>query len=405
MAEITNNVMLLCFWGSCFLVTYTYFLYPIIVGCLSRLKPWRLNPVHPAPTTVSIVMVGHQEGQRISEKAREALQQIDQANLSGQVIIVLDGIGDHPNSFLKMLSNDSEDPRVQFVAQPSNLGKAAALSRGVSQAEKEILVFADIRQSWSPNALETLLESFRDPEVGAVSGDLVLSQSIGDSETEGVGLYWKYEKWLRQQESQLDSVVGVTGAICAVRKELFEGIPAGTILDDVYWPLRVVMQGFRVRHESRAKAFDQLPSNARDEMHRKVRTLCGNYQLLFRLPAAVLPWKNRIWWQFVSHKLLRLLVPWALLGALVASAIIPRGPYYYFFWLQLSVYGATLAGMVTGIAYRFRIGSAAASFLILNYAAWLAFWIWLLRRESQSWVKVDYDDKGKNDKGKNDGRR
>ena len=122
----------------------------------------------------------------------------------------------------------------------------------------------------------------------------------------------RYERWLRHNEGQIGSVVGVTGAISAVRRELFRPIPHGTILDDVYWPLQVAMIGYRVVRDPRARAYDSLPERAGDEFRRKVRTLAGNLQLLARLPGALLPWRNPIWLQFISHKVLRLLVPWAL---------------------------------------------------------------------------------------------
>src|SRR5438132_2819396 len=118
-------------------------------------------------------------------------------------------------------------------------------------------------------------------------------------------------------------MVGATGAISALRRELFRPIPAGTIVDDVYWPLQVALQGFRVVLDPRALAYDRLPERTRDEFRRKVRTLSGNLQLVARLPETLLPWRNPVWFQFVSHKLLRLVVPWALLGLLATSALLP----------------------------------------------------------------------------------
>src|SRR4029079_13531611 len=133
------------------------------------------------------------------------------------------------------------------------------------------------------------------------TGELILESNTGVSA--GVGLYWRYERWLRKNEGRLNSTVGVTGAIAAVRRELFTPIPPGTILDDVYWPLCVAMKRHRVIHDPRALAYDRLPDRARDEFKRKVRTLTGNFQLFTRLPGALLPWKNPIWLQLISHKL------------------------------------------------------------------------------------------------------
>jgi cellulose synthase/poly-beta-1,6-N-acetylglucosamine synthase-like glycosyltransferase len=145
---------------------------------------------------------------------------------------------------------------VRVVKLPENVGKAAALSAGVAEARNDVVVVADARQTWAPDALARLLENFDDPEVGAVSGELHVESSPGVMA--GVGLYWRFEKWMRRREGLVHSTVGVTGAIAAVRRGLFRPIPAGTILDDVYWPLVVAMQGYRVVFDGRARAFDRL---------------------------------------------------------------------------------------------------------------------------------------------------
>jgi len=275
----------------------------------------------------------------------------------------------------------------RVIELPTNMGKAAALSAGCAEASNDVLVFADARQTWAPEALGHLLENFDDPSVGGAGGDLVVEEAPGVMA--GVGLYWRYEKWLRRTESRLHSSVGLTGAICSVRRELFRPIPPGTILDDVYWPLRVVMQGHRVVHDDRARAYDRLPDRARDEFRRKVRTLSGNFQLIARLPSVLLPWRNPIWWQFASHKPARLLVPWALLGALGLAAALGGPLYRSLFLVQVACYLVGLAGAI-GLGTRSRVVSAASSFLVLNAAAWMAFWVWLTGRSARSWGKVAY---------------
>src|SRR5207248_5459816 len=136
--------------------------------------------------------------------------------------------------------------------------------------------------------------------------------------------------------------------------------------------------------------YDRLPERARDELRRKVRTLSGNFQLVQRLPALLLPWRNPVWYQLLSHKLLRLAVPWALLGVLAASFVLP-GPFYQAaFWTQVGGYAVGLLGACTRAGARLRLVSAAGSFLVLNAAAWLAFWVWLTGRAGRSWYKVTY---------------
>ena len=271
----------------------------------------------------------------------------------------------------------------------TRIGWASALNAGCAAARHGILVFADARQRWDPQALDLLLENFADPQVGAVSGDLVLEADSGV--LAGIGLYWRYEKWLRKQESRVHSTVGVTGAISAVRRQLFQPVPDGTILDDVYWPLTVAMSGFRVIHDERARAHDRLPDRTADEFRRKLRTLSGNFQLLMRLPAALLPWRNPVWIQFVSHKVLRLVVPWMLAAMLISSVLLEGTVYRLAFCTQSLFYLVGLAGVWAGARLPFRLVSAAASFLVLNAAAWLAFWVWASGSAARSWRKAMYE--------------
>jgi hypothetical protein len=129
-----------------------------------------------------------------------------------------------------------------------------------------------------------------------------------------------------------------------------------------------------------------VPASAGSEFARKVRTLTGNFQLAGRLPAALLPWCNPVWFQFLSHKLMRLIVPWALLGLLVLSLILPGPLYQIFFAAQLAFY---LVGLL-GLGVSLHGASVAASFLVLNSAAWVAFWVWLTGGAERCWRKVAY---------------
>ena len=234
-----------------------------------------------------------------------------------------------------------------------------------------------------------MLESFDRPEVGAVSGEL--SIEAGPGVLAGVGLYWRYEKWLRRNEGRLHSMIGVSGSVCAVRRQLFRPIPRGLLLDDLYWPLQVAMQGRRVAYEERAIVYDRLPRHVAHEFRRKVRTLSGNLQLVAMLPQALLPWRNPVWVQFVSHKLLRLVVPWMLVAMLLTSSLLEAPFYRAAFVGQLLFYALALVALASGSGLRWRVATAAASFLVLNAAAWVAFWVWLCGRAGGAWTKTAYD--------------
>ncbi|MBI1832360.1 MAG: glycosyltransferase family 2 protein [Planctomycetes bacterium] len=373
-------------WLCGSVVAYTYILYPILLVIANNLIR-KGRQVGPVQATVSILVPVHNEEANLARRLDELTRSLTSAGIAGEIIVISDGSTDRTVE----IARGYADRGVRVIELPEKQGKAVALSAGAAEARCEIMVFADARQRWADDALTRLIENFADPGVGAVSGDLVLES--GDGVLAGVGLYWQFEKWLRMQESQLGSQVGVTGAICAVRRALFRPIPAGTLLDDVYWPMHVVLQGYRVVHDERAQAFDRLPDDPHDEFRRKVRTLAGNYQLLTLLPvSALFPWGNGVWWQWVSHKLMRLAVPWALIGMLLSSAVIGEISYQIFFLLQALGYGLAALGLVPAIGEKVKPLGTAASFLVLNAAAWLAFWVWITGRAEQSWHKAQYQD-------------
>ena len=372
------------FWLSAACVVYPYAVYPLALALLAH---WRGRPVcaaGPPPRSVSIIIAARNEEESVDRRLKELTAALEAWRLDGEVILVSDGSTDATAALARAHTKN----RVRVLELGKQSGKAAALSAGCALAEHEILVFADIRQHWKADALPLLLENFADPRVGAVSGDLMLADPGGT--LSGVALYWRYEKMLRRLEGRVWSVVGVTGAISAVRRSLFRPIPPGTLLDDVYWPLSVALDGYRVIHDRRAIAYDQLPAAATDEFRRKVRTMSGNFQLLTRLPAALAPWRNPICFQFVSHKVARLLVPWALMVLLLTS-ILSTGPLYRMALMcQAAAYLLGLLGLCPGAARRSRLISAAGSFLVLNSAAWLAFWVWLSGNAERSWHKAIY---------------
>jgi poly-beta-1,6-N-acetyl-D-glucosamine synthase len=381
------------FWASALLVTYAYVGYPLLVWSLGRRtsrSPGAAAWSEADGPPVTLLVAARNEEGVIARRLDNLLAAQYPADRL-RIVVASDGSTDRTNAIVRGYA-----PRgVRLLAYPHSRGKAATLSDALAEvtreggaAPSEIFVFADARQTWAPDALRRLLENFADPAVGAVSGDLVIESAPGV--LAGVGAYWRYEKWLRRQECRAGSTIGVSGSICAVRRRLFRPIPPGTILDDMYWPLRVAMQGYRVVHEERAVAFDRLPPRVGDEFRRKVRTLSGNFQLIARLPAVLLPWRNPVWLQFLSHKVFRLVVPWALIALFLLSGVLPGAVYVTAFWGQVLFYSLAVAGLSRWFGTRLRLGSAAGAFLVLNAAAWLAWWTWLTGWSARSWVKVRY---------------
>jgi poly-beta-1,6-N-acetyl-D-glucosamine synthase len=337
------------FSASVLLVAYVYAGYPLLLALWAAAvrRPVRTRASgDPNWPSVSVVVAAHNEGPRLSARVTNLLQQRYPGSL--EIIVASDGSTDSTRDILERFES-----RVRLLELPRG-GKPLALNAGVAAATGEIVVFADARQRFAPDAIRQLISNFHDPDVGAVTGELILdcedqtdtaASTIGD----GVGLYWTYEKWLRRHESAVWSTLGATGAIYAVRRSLWQPLPPATLLDDVLAPMRVVLAGKRTVFEERARAFDRVATSGSAESRRKVRTLAGNYQILSLEPRLLLPVLNPVWVQYASHKIGRLLVPWALLTAFVASAILAGDSWLYTvaLILQLCFYGlAALGGWI-----------------------------------------------------------
>lgn len=374
-------------WSGPAVTVYAYAVYPAAVGLLAwlRPRPVRRRAAGPGPLpSVSVVLTVRDEARAVGRRVREFARGIAEAGLDGEVVVVSDGSTDGTAE----AARDAGGPAVRVVETGRRVGKSAALSAGCRAAGGDVLVLADARQSWAPDAVVRLLENFDDPAVGAVSGALVVGP--GSGVIGGVGLYWRFESWLRRAEAAAGSTAGVTGSISAVRRRLFRPIPAGTVLDDVYWPLAVAMQGYRVVYDGRARAYDRLPGRVSAEFRRKVRTQAGNYQLVWRLPAALLPWRNPAWPALVSHKLARSAAPWTVLASMAATAGGGSPVHKALFVTQAGVIVAGLAGLTPAAASRSRLAAGFGSFLVLNAAAWLGFWVWASGRSARSWTRTVY---------------
>ena len=356
------------FWGAAGLIAYTYVGYAAWLWLRTRLKP---RPVlhGPEEPQISIVMVVRNEELVLERKMRNLLE-LDYPADRLQIVVVSDGSTDRTEAILR---DHAHDARVQVVMNQLPRGKAAGLNDAIEVAQGEVIVFTDARQKIELSAVRRLMESFADPEVGGVSGELMLGDPESGEVAEGMGLYWQIEKKIRELEGASGSVVGATGALYAVRRELLTTLPAGTILDDVYVPLHVARQGKRVVFEPRARAWDSPDLGAEREFSRKVRTLSGNYQLLQSAPW-LLTNENPIRFEFVSHKLLRLIAPFALAVTLVTSAFLSGTGYRIALILQLAFYGLSLVAVLQLLRGPLgRIANAASTFVILNTAAVVAF--------------------------------
>jgi cellulose synthase/poly-beta-1,6-N-acetylglucosamine synthase-like glycosyltransferase len=361
------------FWASAMVIAYAYVGYPLWLWLRSW---WSPRPVMrgTATPTVSAVMVVRNEEAGVAAKLRNLLA-LDYPPERLEVVVVSDGSSDGTGALLTVLAGN--EARIRTLLKTESRGKAAGLNDAIGMAQGEVMLFTDVRQQIEPPALRLLIENFADPEVGAASGELMLGDPASGETGKGMGLYWRMEKKIRELESASGSVAGATGAIYCARRALLDPLPEGTILDDVLLPMQVVRRGSRVIFDPRARAWDSPDLGQSREFSRKVRTLSGNYQLL-QLAPWLLGGSNAIRFEFISHKLSRLVVPLALL-ALLASSFFLSAPFYRvalfaqlaFYALSLIAIGGAIGGMKFGPLG--RIADPARTFVVLNSAAMVAF--------------------------------
>jgi poly-beta-1,6-N-acetyl-D-glucosamine synthase len=371
------------FWLAASFVGYSYLGYPVWLWLRSR---WSPRPVRRSSATpsVSAVMVVRNEEAIIARKLDNLLT-LDYPEDKLEVVAVSDGSSD---STTAILSEYARNSRVRTLFKPASQGKAAGLNDAIRLATGDVLLFTDARQQIESGALRLLIENFADIEVGAASGELMLGDPTTGETGKGMGLYWRVEKKIRELESASGSVAGATGAIYCARRSLLAAspLPEGTILDDVLLPMQVVHQGARVIFDARARAWDSPDLGDGREFSRKVRTLTGNYQLL-----QIAPWllraENPIRFEFISHKLSRLAVPFALLALLIASIALPAPFYRVALAAQLAFYALSLIALSNfKIGPLSRIADPARTFVVLNSAAVIAFVNFVTGRKA-IWVR------------------
>jgi cellulose synthase/poly-beta-1,6-N-acetylglucosamine synthase-like glycosyltransferase len=364
-------------------IVYTYAGYPLLMGIWAKLAP---RPVRRVATrsdefepTVSVCLAVHNGARYIVDKLN-SLKVLDYPCAKLEILVYSDGSND---ATVELVADFAKtDPRIKLRVGQRRLGKPSALNALYEMAAGEVLLMTDVRQTLEPLALRRLLDALADPEIGCVSGNLVLEGSSGAS------AYWQYEKFIRGREAQVGSMVGVSGSLYALRRADFQPLPPDLLLDDMFVPLCIARRRKRIVMANEAVAHDRACADD-EEFSRKVRTIAGNYQLIGKMPWLLVPGKNPLWLTLVSHKLLRLLCPWALFALFASSWLLATAPGLSSverrLWLALAL-GQTAFYVLAALGSRAgRLGSLARTFVVLNLAALLGLWRFIRGTQQVTW--------------------
>ena len=294
---------------------WTWVIYPVCICLVARVMPVRAVATPVTLPTVTAILATRDDVEAIVARVEDFFA-ADYPSAQLRVVVGLDSAG---ASRVGAICAACAARPVEVVVAETAGGKSAGLNAAVQRATGDILVFSDVQQRFAPDAIRVLVSHLAsDSRVAAVGGALQLPGDRPDAPSRSpVEWYWYLERMLRAAEARLHSSVGVSGSIYAMWRREWVPMPDHLILDDVWLPMHLVLGGRRVGYALDAQAWDARSTSAAQERVRKVRTLTGNFQLMAWLPAILVPIRNPIWVQFVSHKVLRLLTPWLAMALVV----------------------------------------------------------------------------------------
>jgi len=361
-----DTVAALVFWVSAALIAYGYVGYPLLMYVLGRLR-WRPNIRKEIWPRVSLLVPAYNEGHVIKAKIQNCTE-LEYPKDRLEVLVASDGSTDATGAAIE---NATRAGTIRGIVYPIRRGKAAVLNDLVAKASGEILVFSDASTMIEPASLRALVSNFADPRVGCVSGVYRLEISDRDGKAGAEALYWRYETFVRQAEARLGRMLGAHGALYGIRREFFPSLEAGTRNEDFLIPVTILMKGYRSVYDRRAVASED--SREMTGFSRRIGLAMGNYQQLVLL-SKVRGWLRnpRLLFQLLSHKVLRLLTPFLILGTFASSAYLLASPgYRSAFTAQALFFGAALLGVNARLRRRGGAVIAAPYYFCMVNAAGL----------------------------------
>lgn len=380
--------LIVTLYSSLAVVAYAYFGYPILVWVLARIFGRERVPPEVAEgdlPTLSLLVAAYNEEAEIGRRIENALE-MDYPADKLEIVIASDGSTDRTNEIVRSY----EEFGVKLLAFEKRRGKATVLNDAIPGLSGQIVMLSDANTFTHATAAGHLAAWFQDPSIGVVCGRLVLTDPSTGKNVDS--LYWKYETFMKKCESRLGALLGSNGAIYAIRKSLFQGIPTNTIIDDFLIPLLARKRsGCRVIYDRDAVATEETPARLTSEFHRRTRIGAGGFQSMVWLRGLLSPRHGWVSFTFLSHKILRWLCPFALLMAFVTNLLLCRhSAFMYLFVAQVVFYAmAVIAGWLPKGPRILRYPRLATMFTMMNAALLMGFIRWLRSGQSAAWRRTE----------------
>ncbi len=365
------------FWIALFLTFYTYLIFPVILVFLVNLRS-KHNEPDPGEAAIlpcaAVLCAVYNEEKVIRQKIDNFLKvKHDRIRL----YIGSDGSSDSTNSILHKYDGNDKIVIYEFPRR----GKVHVINDLVAVVKEDIVVFTDANSMFESDAVSNLLKKFQDPNIGAVCGKLKLMSA---GRITGEGFYWKYETAIKKMEDALDCVIGANGAIYAIRKKLLKPLPINTINDDFTNSMRVLEQGYGVKYAENAVAYEETHQNDTVEFKRHVRDGAGHYRAIIHLYKLLNPFNFKVFFLYISHRILRWFVPLFMLIVLIVPMFSQSDIYLKSVFLMEAVFY-----FVVVIAWATKTKKGYLYFpyyfVYINIALFLGFWRNILGLQKVTW--------------------
>jgi cellulose synthase/poly-beta-1,6-N-acetylglucosamine synthase-like glycosyltransferase len=381
------GVCLWLFWIAVIGILYTYVGYGLIMAALARrrARPVRAGDITPS---VTVLVAAYNEEDCIAAKIENTLA-LDYPTDRLELLVVTDGSTDRTGEIVQRYARQYAN--VRLLHEPERRGKVGALRRAFPLTTGEVVVFSDANSYFCPETVRRLVRPFADPTVGGASGAKRMLAQGDATAGEGEGLYWRYETWLKRNDSAVSSVMGVPGEIWAARREAYIPPDPDTLLDDFVASLRMVAAGWRVVFVPDVYASEEASPSLAAEFARRARNAAGGWQAFFKLPGMLRHPNKLITFQYLSHRMLRWMVtPTLFVLALLANICLAARPFYALtLACQIAFYLlASVGWWLTAKGRRVRWLLAPFYIVLLNAAALAGGWRYLTGRQSVVWRKV-----------------
>jgi cellulose synthase/poly-beta-1,6-N-acetylglucosamine synthase-like glycosyltransferase len=392
------NYIEIAFWVLLFIVFYAYLGYGILLYFLVKIKrivcrkKKEINDNY--EPEVTLFVAAYNEKDYVDAKIKNSFEMLYPKEKIKQVWVT-DGSNDGTPDILRKY----KDQGVEVYHEDARGGKIGAMNRGVKFVKSPIVIFSDGNTMLGKESVQRIVDMFKDPKVGCVSGEKRIFSKDSDSAVGSEGIYWKYESTLKKWDAELYSVVGAAGELFAVRTELFQEVEKDTLLDDFIVSLRIAMQGYTIQYDPEAYAIESASADVKEELKRKIRIAAGGIQSIVRLSPLLNPFKyGTLSFQYISHRVLRwTLAPVALPLILLANLYLANSYgftnfsniYTLLFYAQIVFYLASLLGWYfENKKIKVKIFFIPYYFFVMNYAVFLGFRRYLKGQQSVNWERA-----------------